>query len=91
MNPFCANEEHYHQIVIKNMDGFPNIGKPNAKLRSFVWGHEMDLHDAGRGGGNGSADLLIVDEEGMVWLAEAKFDFTTERGPVVWGSRVRTH
>ena len=46
----------------------------------MVWGHEIDLHAAGRGGGNGCADLFTVDEEGMVWLVEVKFDKTSEGG-----------
>lgn len=73
------------------MDAFPDQLKTREGLSCFVWGHELDLHDAGRNGGNGSADLLIADEEGMVWLAEAKFFQTTERGDFVWGNQLRRY
>jgi hypothetical protein len=58
MDRFCANENDYHKRVIQNMGGFPEILKSQDGVQAFVWGHELDLHDAGRGGGNGSADLL---------------------------------
>jgi hypothetical protein len=46
------------------------------------------LHDAGRGGGNGSADLLTVDHTGMVWLIEVKFNFSLESGVQVWHNQL---
>ena len=70
------------------MRSFPDLLKTRSGLHAFVWGHEVDMHDAGRNGGNGCADLLIADEEGMVWLVEAKFDATCEKGPFVWGSQL---
>jgi hypothetical protein len=73
-NLFCANEADYHQRVINYMEGFPDILKSRSGLQVFVWGHEVDMHDGGRNGGNGKVDLFTVDEEGMVWLIEAKFD-----------------
>lgn len=91
MDRFCANEDDYHQRVIQNMGEFPDILKSRGGVQTFVWGHELDLHDAGRGGGNGSADLLTADELGMVWLIEAKFDKTSERGDFVWGSQLRRY
>lgn len=57
-------------------------GAPAA--RTLFWAHELTLHDAGRGGGNGSADLMTVDETGMVWLIEVKFNFSLESGTQVW-------
>jgi hypothetical protein len=91
MDRFCANEDDYHQRVIQNMGGLPEVLKSQDGVRAFVWGHEVDLHDAGRGGGNGSADLLTADEYGMVWLIEAKFDKTSEKGDFVWGSQLRRY
>lgn len=88
LDRFCANEEDYHQRVIHHMASFPDSLKTRPGLQAFVWGHEVDLHDAGRGGGDGSADLFTVDEEGMVWLIEAKFDKTFERGEFVWGNQL---
>jgi hypothetical protein len=46
------------------------------------------MHDVGLNGGNGRADLMIADEEGMVWLVEVKFDATNEKGGFVWGSQL---
>jgi hypothetical protein len=89
MDRFCANEDDYHQRVIQNMAGLPEALGSGDGVRAFVWGHELDLHDAGRGGGNGAADLLTVDDFGMVWLIEAKFDKTFEKGDFVWGSQLR--
>jgi hypothetical protein len=70
------------------MEGFPDILKSDNGLHVFVWGHEVDLHDAGRRGGDGSADLITTDEKGMVWLIEAKFSQTSERGDFVWGNQL---
>jgi hypothetical protein len=91
MDRFCANEDDYHQRVIQSMGGFPKILRSQDGVEAFVWGHELDLHDAGRGGGNGSADLLTADEYGMVWLIEAKFDKTYEKGDFVWGSQLKRY
>jgi hypothetical protein len=88
LDRFCANEADYHQRVIRHMATFPDLLKARPGLETFVWGHEIDLHDAGRGGGNGCADLFTVDEEGMVWLVEVKFDKTSERGQFVWESQL---
>ena len=91
MHKFCANEQDYHQFVINNLNKFPDALKSRPGLHLLAWGHELDLHDAGRGGGDGAADILTVDEEGMVWLIEAKFGNTSERGKFVWGSQLRRY
>ena len=88
MNPFCANEDDYHQRAINHHSGLQKVICPGSDLHAFVWGHELDMHDAGRGGGNGSADLLLADESGMAWLIEVKFDRTSEGGEFVWGSQL---
>jgi len=88
LNRYCSNEEDYHQRVIQHMASFPDELKSRVGLYAFVWGHEVDMHDAGRNGGNGCADLMTTDEEGMVWLVEAKFDATFEKGAFVWGSQL---
>lgn len=85
MNKHCANEHDYHQMVIDSMDRFPDELKFRPGLHAFVWAHEAGMHDAGRGGGNGAADLLTVDEEGLVWLIEAKFGSNPEHRQFVWG------
>lgn len=84
MNKYCANENEYHQRIINSMNRFPDELKSSPGLAAFIWAHEAGMHDAGRGGGNGSADLLTVDEEGMVWLIEAKFGSNPEHGPFAW-------
>jgi hypothetical protein len=71
-------------MVIDSMDRFPEELKSRPGLASFVWAHEVGMHDAGRGGGNGAADLLTADEDGMIWLIEAKFGATRELGQPVW-------
>ena len=53
MDRFSANEPDYHQRVIRHLATFPDMLKARLGLETFVWGHEIDLHDAGRGGGNG--------------------------------------
>jgi hypothetical protein len=54
LDRFCANEDDYHQRVINHMAAFPDVLKFRDGLHAFVWGHEVDLHDAGRGGGRAS-------------------------------------
>lgn len=89
MNPFCANECDYHQHVINSLAHFPDILKSGPGLATFAWGHEVDMLDAGRGGGKGAADFLTVDEAGLVWLIEAKFDNNRELGRPVWEQLAR--
>ena len=84
MNRYCANECDYHQQVINGMSRFPDQLKRRQGLEAFVWGHEVEMHDAGRGGGDGSADLFTGDEAGMVWLIEAKFGYNPELSRFVW-------
>jgi hypothetical protein len=55
---FSANEPDYHQRVIRHLATFPDMLKARPGLETFVGGNEIDLHDAGRGGGNGCAGLL---------------------------------
>jgi hypothetical protein len=88
LNRFCSNEDDYHQRVIQHMTSFPDELKSSSGLHVFAWGHEVDMHDAGRNGGNGCTDLMTVDEAGMVWLIEAKFDATCEKGDFVWGNQL---
>jgi hypothetical protein len=91
LNRFCANEADYHQRIINHMEGFPDALKSRSGLAVFVWGHEVELHHGGRNSGNGSADLFTVDEDGMVWLIEVKFKYTSEKGQFVWSNQLRRY
>ena len=91
MDLFCSNEEDYHQRVLVYLSSLPDLLKAKPGLKVFAWAHELDLHDAGRNGGNGKADLLSVDEEGSVWLIELKFDRTFELGQFVWDCQLRRY
>ncbi len=73
------------------MTSFPDELKFRDGLHAFVWAHEVEMHDAGRNGGNGCADLMTLDEGGTVWLVEAKFDGTSEKGELVWGNQLRRY
>jgi hypothetical protein len=42
---FCANEAD--QRFIRHLATFPDLLKARPGLETFVWGHEIDLHDAG--------------------------------------------
>ncbi|MDG4898168.1 hypothetical protein P9272_32020 [Mesorhizobium sp. WSM4976] len=84
MSRYFANEADFHQRLIDNSDAFPAVFRGTPAAHTLFWAHELTLHDAGRGGGNGSADLLTVDETGMVWLIEVKFNFSLESGTQVW-------
>ncbi|RUW94409.1 hypothetical protein [Mesorhizobium sp. M7A.F.Ca.US.010.02.1.1] len=84
MSRHFANEADFHQRLIDNPDAFPALFRGTPAAHTLFWAHELTLHDAGRGGGNGSADLLTVDEIGMVWLIEVKFNFSLESGTQVW-------
>lgn len=84
MSRHFANEADFHQRIILNPDAFPTLFRGAPTAHTLFWAHELTLHDAGRGGGNGSADLLTVDETGMVWLIEVKFNFSLESGTQVW-------
>ena len=79
-----ANEAHLHQELINQIGSMPAALRGGPDAYPVVWGHELTLHDAGAGGGNGSADLLIVDTEGLVWLVEVKFNHSPESGRRVW-------
>lgn len=84
MNPYCSNESDYHQQLIDQIGRLPGPLKSEPSHRVFVWGDEVNLLDAGRGGGNRSADLFTVDEGGRVWLIEAKFGYNPELSRFVW-------
>lgn len=84
MSRYFANEADFHQRIILNPDAFPILFRGASAAHTLFWAHELTLHDAGRGGGNGSADLMTVDEMGMVWLIEVKFNFSLESGTQVW-------
>lgn len=84
MSRHFANEADFHQRIIENPDAFPDRFRGTPGAKTLFWAHELTLHDAGRGGGNGSADLLTVDCTGMVWLIEVKFNFSQESGVRVW-------
>ncbi|MCH4560972.1 hypothetical protein [Mesorhizobium jarvisii] len=84
MSRHFANEADFHQRLIDNPDAFPALFRGTPAAHTLFWAHELTLHDAGRGGGNGSADLMTVDETGMVWLIEVKFNFSLESGTQVW-------
>lgn len=88
MSQHFANEADFHQRIILNPDAFPTLFRGAPAARTLFWAHELTLHDAGRGGGNGSADLLTVDETGMVWLIEVKFNFSLESGAQVWHNQL---
>lgn len=84
MSRHFANEADFHQRIIENPDALPDILRGTPAAKTLFWAHELTLHDAGRGGGNGSADLLTVDCTGVVWLIEVKFNFSQESGARVW-------
>lgn len=79
-----ANEAHLHQELIDHIASLPPLLRGGADAYPVVWGHELTLHDAGVGGGNGSADLLTVDTSALVWLIEVKFNHSSESGHRVW-------
>lgn len=47
-------------------------------LRAFVIGHEIALPQASPLGNNGAADILMVTEDGRLWLIEAKLASSSE-------------
>ena len=84
-----SRESEYHQRFIQNCDLLPEELKTTHSDHILVWAHEQRLFDAGKGGGDGSADLVTIDEHGMVWLIEAKVAGNTELGPLIWGQLAR--
>lgn len=80
-----ANEEQYHQWFIDNITEW-TINQKTSRL--LVIGHEISLFGGSVNGGLGSADLLAVDEDGLLWLIEAKLSSSAEFGRV-WDQLLR--
>jgi len=85
---YFANESDFHQHLIDNISTIPVELRGADRAHTFVWAHELTLHDAGVSGGNGSADLLTVDQSGLVWLIEVKFNYSLETGERVWRNQL---
>ncbi len=60
MNLFWAIDDDYHQRVINHIALFPDALKARPGIQVCVWGHEVDLHDAGHKGGNGSTTGRLI-------------------------------
>ncbi|QXP86379.1 hypothetical protein [Methylococcus capsulatus] len=80
-----ANEEQYHQWFIDNITEW-TINQKTSRL--LIIGHEISLFGGSVKGGLGSADLLAVDEDGLLWLIEAKISSSAEFG-TVWNQLLR--
>ena len=79
-----VNEAEYHQIFINNICDFPVEMKNQVDNKVLVWAHELRLYDAGSAGGDGFADILTVDEDGFVWIIEAKMYNSNELNSAIW-------
>ncbi|NCC60091.1 MAG: hypothetical protein EOM12_03945 [Verrucomicrobiae bacterium] len=84
-----ANEQEMHQDFIDSVDIFPEELKGCPGDKVVVWASELRIHDAGRFGGDGSADLITVDESGMTWIIEVKVWDSAELNREVWQQLLR--
>jgi hypothetical protein len=79
-----VNQTEYHQWFINAADKFPDELKRTPENQVLVWANGLRVFDAGRNGGDGGVDLLTIDEEGMVWVLEAKLWNNTELNRGIW-------
>jgi hypothetical protein len=79
-----ANEQEAHQEFILSQSDFPKELKAQPDIETLVWASELRIHDAGRYGGDGSADLLTVDECGQAWIVEVKLWGSSELNADIW-------
>lgn len=82
-----AGEKHLVQEFIEY-----TLKKPieicNRPVNFFIWGYEIWLPEGGRYSGPGRLDLLATDDNGRVWLIEAKHSLNPELGAAVWNSQI---
>lgn len=57
----------------------------NGQLKNwFIWGAEIWLPEGGCDGFSGALDIIATDEDGYVWLIEAKLRTNPELSPEIW-------
>jgi hypothetical protein len=95
-----GNEKDYCQWIINSLDRFPSTLCASPDNALMAWGSEMVIPGAGRkcipgskdrGDTFGRADLMLVDEEGMTWLVEAKVTGTTELDAWIWDRQLKRY
>ena len=84
-----VQEFELHQLLVKNLDCLPKEMRSKPKINFFAWASELRLHDAGKDGGDGWADLLIADELGKSWIVELKLSTSNELNANVWKQLIR--
>jgi len=84
-----VQEFELHQLLVLNMDSLPAEMKQRPDVSFLAWGSELRLHDAGKDGGDGWADLMIVDELGKSWIIEVKLSTSAELNANVWHQLLR--
>jgi hypothetical protein len=84
-----VQEFELHQMLVQNIDCLPAEMRSRPDASFLAWASELRLHDAGKNGGDGWADLLIVDELGKSWIIEVKLSTNTELNANVWQQLIR--
>jgi hypothetical protein len=84
-----VQEFELHQLLVQNLECLPAEMRSRPDVAFLAWASELRLHDAGRDGGDGWADLLIVDELGKSWIIELKLSTSAELNMHVWQQVIR--
>jgi hypothetical protein len=79
-----ANEKHIVEEFIEHTRREKIIINNREKVFFFVWGYELWLPEGGKAGYSGSIDLIATDEQGRVWLIEAKQSGNPELNSQIW-------
>ena len=79
---YIKEQELVEQFIAATKTGSIYINGRQHRL--FVWGAEIWLPEGGRDGFSGSLDLIATDDDGRVWLVEAKLRANPELCPAIW-------
>jgi hypothetical protein len=78
------DERIYVQRFVDSPEYYPDILKMTPDNEVLVWANELVTENSRAGGDPNRADLLTVDEDGLVWIIEAKLRGNTELNPNLW-------
>jgi len=83
-----ANEEHIVHELIRYTHNNKLHLPSGSSLHFFVWGYEFWLPEGGKSGYTGSIDLIATDNNGNVWLVEAKQSANPELNANIWENQI---
>jgi hypothetical protein len=83
------NEAELVRAFANSIDAFPSEALSVGARHMLVIANELSLPGAGSGGANGSADIVTVDDQGELWMIEAKLCTNPEIAPAyVFGNQL---